>query len=271
MKKNVFEYNDYLSYFRAQLESSGQRGRKGLLAQSIQVQPTYISQILQGKADLSLEQAELANSFFNHNSSESNYFLLLVQKERAGTKRLKEYFQNQIDEIKKSRLVIVERLGRHHGIDEKERNWYYSSWCPSALHISVTIPELRTVDDLTKFHGLSKEKVIQIMDRLEKIGLVFKDGVNYLPGPSQMRLEKNSNHIIQHHNNWRIRALQSLETETIEELHYSGVVSLSKKDIARIKNILLDTLQSCISVVKDSTEEELYCLNFDFYNLKRSP
>lgn len=269
MKKNVFDYKDYLSYFRAQLESAGLRGRKGLLAQHIQVQPTYISQILQGKADLSLEQAELANSFFNHNLSESNFFLLLVQKDRAGTKRLKEHFQNQIEDILKSRLVLVERLGRHHEIDEKERNWYYSSWGPSALHISVTIPDLQTVDALAEFHRLAKEKVIQIMDRLERIGLVYKDGGKYLPGQSQMRLEKNSNHIIQHHSNWRVRALQSLDSETIEEMHYSGVVSLGRKDIAKIKNILLEALQSSIAVVKDSPEEELFCLNFDFFNLKK--
>ncbi len=47
------------------------------------------------------------------------------------------------------------------------------------------------------------------------------------------------------------------------------VVSLSEKDVLRIKNLLLDQLKENLKNIGESKEEKLYGLNIDFYNLAR--
>ena len=74
-------------------------------------------------------------------------------------------------------------------------------------------------------------------------------------------------YILKHHTNWRVKALESLENETLEDLHYSGVVSLSESDVIRIKNLLLDQLKENLKIIASSKEERLFVLNIDFFNL----
>lgn len=267
MDKNVFEFAHYRPYLAARLEAKGARGHKTQIATAMSVQPTYISQVLQESAHLSLEQAEAANNFLNHTAQESHFFMLLLQKDRAGTKTLREYFKKQLDEILKSRMVLIERLGKSQQLAEKDRSWYYSSWVPSAVHIATTVPTLRTIELISTALQMPSEKVLEALERLEEMGLVRKEGFEFYPGLQEIRLGKDSHYILKHHTNWRLKAMQSLELEKIQELHYSGVVSLSKGDVDRIKDRLLEVIKDSIEIVKGSKEEELFCLNLDFFSL----
>jgi uncharacterized protein (TIGR02147 family) len=269
MKLSIFDHNRYITYLKAHLEAPNARGAKAKLAAAIGVQATYISQVLQEKSHLSLEQAEAASHFLNHTQQEAHFFLLLVQKDRAGTKTLRVYFQNQIESILKSRMVLSERLGKTQQLDDNDRSWYYSSWLPSAIHIAVTIPTLRTVEALSKALNIPADKLLESLERLENIGLIKKQGATYVPGVQQIRLGKDSHHILKHHTNWRLQALQSLDREQLEELHYSAVVSLSKADVLKIKDIMLDSIKHNVDIIKDSKEEELYCYCLDFFKLAR--
>lgn len=269
MNKSVFDFSHYRAYLRSRLELPGARGSKGQIAEAMSVQATYVSQVLQDKAHLSLEQAQAANSFLDHTTQESHFFLLLVQYDRAGTKALREYFKSQIDEVLKSRLILTDRLGKSQQLEETDRSWYYSSWIPAAVHIATTIPSLRVVSALASALKLPPEKILETLEHLEIVGLVRKEGLEFHPGKQQIRLGNDSHHIIKHHTNWRLKAMQGLEQEKLNELHYSGVVSLSASDVIKIKDQLLETIKKNIEIIKDSKEEELYCLTMDFFDLRR--
>lgn len=269
MAKSLFEYSHYRSYLRARLEGAGARGSKAQIAQAIGVQATYVSQVLQENSHLSLEQAEATNGFFNHTTQEAHFFLLLVQKDRAGTATLRAYFQKQLDEILNARLVLTERLGKATQLEEADRSWYYSSWIPSAVHIATTIPTLRTVEAITRSLQLPSEKIVENLERLERIGLVIKQGLQFLPGQQHIRIGKDSHHVLKHHTNWRMQAIQSLDREKLNELHYSAVVSLSAADILKIKDLLLESINNNIALIRESKEEELYCLTMDFFSLQK--
>jgi hypothetical protein len=44
-------------------------------------------------------------------------------------------------------------------------------------------------------------------------------------------------------------------------------VTLSREDVAKIKEILIQNLTTMNKVIQVSKEEEIYGLNFDFFNL----
>jgi uncharacterized protein (TIGR02147 family) len=267
MDKNIFDYHRYIPYLKAKLANPQSRGEKARLAAAVGVQATYVSQILQEKSHLSLEQAEAANAFFKHTTQEAHYFLLLVQKDRAGTKTLREYFQSQLDEILKARLVLTERLGKSNQLAEQDRSWYYASWLPAAVHIATTIPGLRKIESMLQAFRVSESTLLKTLERLEQIGLITKVGNEYHTGQQQVRLGNDSHHVIKHHTNWRLQAMQSLDRESLNELHYSAVVSLSKADVIKIKESLLESIGKNVQVIRDSKEEELFCLTLDFFNL----
>ncbi|MEK7395435.1 MAG: hypothetical protein AAB116_00725, partial [Candidatus Poribacteria bacterium] len=96
MGNSIFEYKDYKAYLKEILNrrSENERGIRTRLAEAIYCHNGYVSQVLNGAAHFSLEQAEAINKYLGHNKDQSSYLLLLVQHARAGTSGLKEYFKN---------------------------------------------------------------------------------------------------------------------------------------------------------------------------------
>lgn len=71
------------------------------------------------------------------------------------------------------------------------------------------------------------------------------------------------------HGNWRTQALESLDREQLADLHYSGVLSLSRADITRMKNLFLEAIKDSQEIVRASGEEELCVVGLDFFSLRK--
>jgi transcriptional regulator with XRE-family HTH domain len=267
MEKSIFDYISYKAFLRAQ---SRLRGRKSALAEAMGIQPTYLSHVLHGKAHLSLEQVELLNRFLHHTEDESHFLVLLVQKEKSGTKTLEAYFQKQIDDLFLKRLDLTKRLGTQNSLTEEDRSIYYSSWIYGALHMAVTVPELRTREVLLKHFNLTSERFQKVAEFLLRTGLIIEKGRELHPGPTFMRIGKDAHQIIKHHTNWRNQAIESLERESLQDLHYSAVVTLSEKDALKIKDLLLQGINDNIEIIKKSPEEKIFVYTMDFFELKKS-
>lgn len=269
-QRTLFEVADYKEYLRTKAGGAHQKkGVKSAMARALGCQPTYITHVLSGHANLSLEQAEALNVFFAHTKEESRFFLLMVLRDRAGTHTLREDFQEQMDQLLAGRMVLTKRLGQRNVLTEEQRAAFYSVWYYLAAQIALTIPGWRTPEALAKKLGLTAHRVAEVLQFLMEAGLVKKEGPHFVPTETQIRLGKDSLHILKHHTNWRLKAMESLEHETLNDLHYSSVVSLSEKDVVRIKNMLLDQLQENLKVIKDSKEEKLYSFNIDFFSLEK--
>jgi uncharacterized protein (TIGR02147 family) len=265
---SVFDSPDYKAYLRSKVGGATQKkGVKSAMARALGCQPTYITHVLSGHANLSLEQAEAMNRFLAHSREEAQVFLLLVLRDRAGTHTLKANFQEQIDAILANRLVLTKRLGQRNVLTEEQRAIFYSAWYFLAAQIGLTIPSWRTPAALARRLGLSAARTTEIVDFLASAGLAQRSGNELLPTETLIRLGRDSHHIFKHHVNWRVKAMDSLEHEGPRDLHYSGVLSLSERDAARVKDLLLEQLKSNLKIVADSKEEKLFGMNIDFYNL----
>src|SRR6185437_2114301 len=100
MKSSVFDFRSYKEFLFWYVDgASKSRGARTQLAAHAGCQSAYISQVLNGAAHLSLEQAEKISRGIGQTSEEGTYFLLLIQHDRAGTPSLKSHFSNQIQEI----------------------------------------------------------------------------------------------------------------------------------------------------------------------------
>lgn len=269
MSLTVFDYKEYrlflLKFFGDKTE---RRGLKSKAAKYLGCHTTMMSQVLHGQVLLNLEQADKLCQFMSLNEEETHYFLLMVQTERAGTKSLATYFQNQMEQLLNSRQVIKKRIGKVDAVPAADELKYYSSWQPAAIHVALSIPECKDAESISQFLGISVLQVRGILDFLLRSGLAQLNGRKYVLGPKHIHLGADSSHIKSHHQNWRLRTIQSLEGDTKNSFHYSSAVSLAGADVDKIKELLIQSLKSANKIIQQSEEEELYGLNFDFYNLR---
>ena len=95
---NIYIYSNYSTFLRNYIKGLPKNGRGEInrIAENLRVHPTLVSQVLGGSKDFSLEQAHILSKYLGLNSMESDYFLLLVQKARAGTTDLKNYFSGNM-------------------------------------------------------------------------------------------------------------------------------------------------------------------------------
>ena len=262
----VFDFSSHFEYIRTRLDSKkNKRGVKSQFAEYVRILPAYLSQVLKEKYALSLEQADLANQFFDHSIEESDFFLLLTSKDRAGTESLKKRYQSHINEILSKRKLLVERLGKKKELSNEAQGIYYSSWLYSTIHVACTIESLRTSKALSEHLDVPIEIVGKILNFLEEHSLLVKDMESYKTTNNWLRLGKNSPHIVKHHTNWRLQAINNLETQTDDDLHYSGIFSLDDKTAQKVKNEFLDFLKQQLKTFESARETDLFAIGIDFF------
>lgn len=266
---DIYEFSDYRNFLKAHMRKLPMQGHgvKASMAQLLGCQSTYISRVFTGKANFSLEQAEKLTDFLGLAEGEAHYFLLLVQKQRAGTARLEKYFEKQIEAARKQRLNLKDRLKVKKSLSIEDQAKYYSSWEYSAIHVMVSISRFRSKSDLAQALRLPLKKISSVIDFLVSVELLLPTKDWYKLGEATLHLAADSPMISKHHTNWRIQVIKSLEKNSLEDIHYSSVITLSQEDAFRIKEHLIQFISRCKKIVRTSKEEEVYGFCCDFFNL----
>lgn len=267
MKKTLFDHLDYKTYLNEHILDSPSKGRgmKLKIAEHLNCQSAFVSQVLNGIPHFSLEQGVKLNLFLGHTKEEARFFLLLLQLERAGTKELREYFLEEIKDILNKRSEIKNRIDIKKSLKPVDQQTYYSTWHYAAIHMLLSIPEFQTPEKIVQRLNLGREKVIEILDFLENTGLAVKKGGYYEIGVTRIHLHKDSPQIQRHHTNWRLRAIDSIDNNLGQDLHYSSLVSMSSKDVPAVREILLKAIEDCRKVIKVSKEEEIQAICIDLF------
>lgn len=258
-------YEDYLKDVLKQHES--ERGYMSKLAQAIGTHPSYVTRVLRGEAQLTPDQACSLSEFWGHNSAESEYFLWLVIKDRSGTPLLKKKAEIKLRLLKNEN----DQLGRYLSAEtfaSSDINEYYLSWHYPAIHILLTLNKMPTEEEMSQRLGLPLTTVRQVLLHLEKMQIISL-GKNGKP----IVLKKNI-HLPQQswmasiqHKNWRVMAAERIGRLGQEDMRYSGMHSLSKKDFAKLKRKVREFLLDVDSTVRPSAEETVCFLGIDLFEL----
>lgn len=264
----IWENTDYRDYLTQKLGPEGSRtGLRKKLAAHIPVHTSFVSQVLKGRAEFSLEQAEAINAFFNHTDDEGEYFILLILKERAGSPSLKKRFNQKIQKMRDERLNIKGRLQVQDEISQKDRERFYSSSLYGAAHILTSIPGYQSIDDLANALKLSRQQMQTIVEFMLRIGVLKEENGQLEPGQHHVHLGNESELILKHHSNWRLHSMNALQVLDRDDLHYSACLSLTHEDAFRVKESILQNLKSNVEIISKSKSEVAYVMNLDFYKL----
>jgi uncharacterized protein (TIGR02147 family) len=267
----VFDFKDYKEFLSAALQADRQRskGAQARLAEHLRCRSAYLSMVTAGRAELSVEQAAGVADYFQLTERETHYFILLVQRARAGTVKLRYYFDRQISAAMAERAVLARRVETTTELDETQKAVMYSAWYYAAIHLALTVPTLQTSDELQKYFRLPRETVSEVLEFLVRSGLAVRNGDRYIVGPTRIHLPATSPFHRQSHSNWRMQALQSLQRPNPDHLHYSSIVSASRRDLPKVREVMMRAVDSIRAIIRESPEEDLFCYEFDLFSLRQ--
>ncbi len=253
---DLFQYTDYRSYLRKEFAGTGERrGRRTLLAKKLRCQTSFLSLVFTDRAHLSLEHSLGTTDFLGHRESEKRYFMLLVQKGKAGSRELERFFDEQLEQIRTQRENIKERIGIKTELSTEDQMKYYSSWFYSAIHILSALPEHNSIEMISKTLKLEISVVKTALEFLEERGFVTRKNGALNIGARRIHLPKDSAMLPRHHSNWRMKAIEAVDHEKKDDLHYSAVLGISRKDLKILKEKILELLQTFEPVIQNSKEE----------------
>ena len=267
---DIFESTDYKGAIRAFVTGLPRQGRGelGRLARAVRIHPTLVSQVLNGPKHLTLEQACLVADHMGLNDVECDFFLGLVELDRAGSERLKRRITVRLEILRASRLEIRNRLPKvPKPLTYEEQAVFYSDWYYCAVRLLSSVPGFNEADSIATRLGLSRTTVSKAINFLLDAGLCVTHRNTIKTGPKRTHVSNDSPFIRAHHRNWRLRCIHKLDSAEQEDMFFTAPLTISKIDAKRLHKRLLDTIAEAGSIVDPSEPEEFYCFNLDFFKV----
>jgi uncharacterized protein (TIGR02147 family) len=261
--ESLFSLDDFRPYIRLWATARG-RGAFRRIAAALNMHTTLVSQVINGKKCLTEEQATQMCEYMGLNHLETDYFIKLVQYERAGTKLLKETFQRHIEEIRSAAKEIKSRVPESKQLSLQDYAIFYSSWQYALIRLLTSIEQFQTKEAIASRLNLSLSRTQEVLDFLTSRGLCTENRGRYARTEKNTHIEARSPLASRHHQNWRSKSLELLEKLTPDDLAFTAPVSLAKKDIPRVRALLLDAISEISKIIEKSSAEEVVYLGVDW-------
>jgi uncharacterized protein (TIGR02147 family) len=267
---SIFEYENYKKLVRDWVEErpKGGHGQFKKMAEYLNVSTVLVSQIFNGDRDLTNDQAWVLTSFMGLTQLESEYFHLLVQRERAGVAALKDHLENKLKEVRARGQNLRERLPRDLELTEQDKALFYSNWYYSAARLLTSIQGYQNVDAIAARLELPRSQVAQVVEFLLSKGLcVESDRGELAMGPRRTHLEKESPYIRNRQLDWRSRGFEAMNRNDPHQMFFTGPMTLSVNGIEMVRQEILKLIDVVSKIVDKEQAQELACLNIDWFKV----
>lgn len=267
----IFEFTDYKAFIAKKIKLLPGHGRGELsrIAKALDIHTTMVTHIVRGHAHFSMEQTLNLADYFGFNELETDYLVALVQWERAGNKRTKDFCWAKIQDLLKKSLNLQRRLGTENKLSDEDRGIYFSSWVYVAVRLLTAVDRFQTVEAIAKELKLPVGRIRKVVDFLLNCGLCIEEKNKIKYGLVETYLESSSPHVLQHHLNWRKKTQEKLESMTEQDLFFTFPVVITDTDAAKIREKIVQLIESVKKISDPSPSEELYSLNLDWVKLSQ--
>lgn len=269
--KNLYDSPSFIAFLRQELDGKRfGRGAKSKLAEHLGVRPSLVSLALSETQGFSLEQGLKVAGFLGLDADEREFLLLLLQRDRAGSHALKLHFQGLIDRRIADRNKIRGRVRSAQGkLSEEDLHEYYGAWFHTAVHMCVRNGKRRSIPAIAEDLRIEPARVKESLKLLGRLGFVRETAGEFLPTDQRFHVSSESKALRAHHSNWRQSALRSLDEARPEDLHYSLVFSADDEAFAKIRQILLRSVETADTVIRDAKDKRVYAFNWDLFAVTR--
>lgn len=266
---SIYNFNEYRAYIRERFEAMPRKGygQSLKMAAHLGVHSTLVSQVLKGGKSFTLEQGALAAEFLGLNDSETDFFLLLVQEDRAASAALRKALARQKERLRAQARKLENRLIGEMKLSEEKKAVFYSDWLYSALRQLTAIEGFSRVEEIAAYFGRPVKQIREMVEFLLTTELLREEKGKLVVGTRNTHLETGSPWVAVRHQQWRARGLENLHREDPAKMHYTAPMTLSREDALKVREQIVKLLESVDRIVDPSPSEELRCLNIDWFKV----
>lgn len=267
MKRSVFSYTSYKVFMSDTLLGGENRGELTRAADAIQCQRSFLSRVISTEIHLTRDFAFRLCDYWSFVAEEREFFFTLVDYERAGDEKYRNFLKQQIELLKKNQEKIELRVKRSAPELKEFESQYFSSWIWSAIHFLTSIPAFQTVESLQTKLNLPRDVVLQVLSQLAKVGFVSHQQGQWVYQTGEFHTGRESIFSLAHHQNWSQRAMIHAQLPLVDNIHFTNLQTVSVSDLGKIKELLLDFISKTAEIAKPSSPEEAFVMNIDFFKL----
>lgn len=263
--ESLFAFKTYKSYLRSRVLGKDNRGSLSRVAAAAGCQRSYLSRVLTSEVHLTPDHAYRICEYWRFTPLERDFFLALVEWERAGDAGYRQHLLNQLKRMRTENEDLSKKTKRPLAAAENASALYAGSWHWSAVHLLTSIERYQTDTTIADRLRLPLALVRQILEQLVATGSVAKNGNRWVYASGEMHIPTGSPFLGLFHQTWRTYAVQNSQTPQNDGMHFTNVQSLSQQDFIRLKQDLAQFIEECTAVAKPSPPEELVVFNFDLF------
>jgi uncharacterized protein (TIGR02147 family) len=264
---NVFDFADYKNLLNQLLKSEGARwGAVGQIATAIGCQRSYLSKVLHGKAELTMDQAHALARYLAFSPVATEYFLALVEKSRAASPAFRAHIDKRLAALKREHENLSEKMDRPRAPEDFRHAVYYSVWYYSAIHILTSVPGYQTPAAIAARLQLPLALVQDALKQLAEMELVKKEGRDW-NFAAEIHVGAQSALVALHHGNWRQRAVIDAAQPQGAGIHFTTVQAISRADFEKIRQNLLQFILTTTRTAGPSPSEEVYSFSCDLFRI----
>lgn len=262
---SFLSYSEYLRWWIAARPKGG-RGEMAKMAAAVGISPALFSQIMNGDRAFSQEGGLQLAEYLALGEKETDFLLLLIDYERAGSQKLKLRILKRLKESQESAAKISNRIKKDGELTSETRAIYYSSWTYTAVRNLSAVKGYQTVGAIAERLALPRPIIAKVVEFLLETGLckLQPDG-GITHGPSWTHTGADSRLAAKHHQNWRVRGLSQMEMNRDDDLFFTSAMSLSHDVAQEVRKMLPTVIENVQKLVGPSDCETVRCLNIDWF------
>lgn len=263
----IFTFNDYKKYFNSWVDSQPKQGygEYRRVAQALGLSTTMVSQVFKADKHLSMEMAADLCDYLGLNDDENDYFLLLVEYQKAGSFKLRAKFEKQIKKAQEKSAKLESKIKKDVELSDADKTVYYSSWLYQATRLLSDIESFNDADEIAQKLNVPKNQIIKVLQFLIETNLCRRDKGKLKMGPAITHLPAGSPVVTRHHLNWRIRAYQQMTMPDEKNFFATVPMVLSESLAEKFRQELPQLVQNIIGEVAPSPSETVRCFNIDYF------
>lgn len=268
---NIFKYIRYQEIIEKSVKMRKKIDSKYTfrrLSERTNIQNTYLTNVLKGRAELNTDQLYLVTKELNFNLEEQEYMTLLLEYSRCSLPERKAQLLVKIHNVQNEHLDTSKHLEAQSASAtfDYAAEYFLDPLC-SIIHLFFEIPKFaRNPQSIQNQLGISKEKFDKIIDLLiEMKALEFSKG--------QLKYKEHNYHLNKNSNlNQTAQILMKLKSvEQLEKLSaqranvFSATFSANDEVRTQIHDEFLKFVKKVEKLVKGATPEKVFQLNFDLF------
>lgn len=265
----IFKLKSYKEFINQYIETLPRKGHGELrkISLKLNIHTTTMSQIFHGDKNLTLEQAADLSDYLGLDELETNYFITLVQFERAGSFKLKQKLEKQLQFLQKQNQLIANKFKNKTELTHETQALFYSNWYYSGIRVLSSLSGMDNADIISQRLGISKKTATEAIKFLVQTGLCEWKEQKLVPGPTQTFVGADSPFLNNHRTNWHLKAIENFKNLNETDLVFSAPLTISKAGKQEIRQGLTQLIQTISDKAVSSEAEEMVICNLNWIGL----